>query len=154
MPARPYYTRRKNVGLKHGWRSGLEEAVTTQLKSKGIAFEYESFAVPFTQPVKARKYTPDFFLLHNGIIVETKGRFVTADRQKHLMVKAQHPDLEIRFVFSNPNQRISKQSQTTYAMWCQAKGFKFAKARIPDEWCDEPVNQAALAAVETLRKTK
>jgi hypothetical protein len=151
---RPFYGRRqKDAGQKHGWRSGLEEAVAEQLKERGIEVEFESFSVPFTQPQKPRKYTPDF-PLPNGIIVETKGRFVTADRQKHLMVKEQHPDLDIRFVFSNPNQRISKQSQTTYQVWATAKGFLCAKKSIPDEWLKEPPNKKSLAAIASLKENK
>lgn len=73
-------------------------------------------------------------MLANGIVVETKGRFITADRQKHLLVKAQHPDLDIRFVFSNSRTRISKTSKTTYADWCRKYGFMFADKSIPPEW--------------------
>ena len=72
--------------------------------------------------------------LSNGVIVETKGRFVTADRQKHKLIKEQHPTKDIRFVFSNPNAKIGKKSTTTYAMWCDKHGFKFAKGFIPKEW--------------------
>src|SRR6266699_2293008 len=107
-------TSRQSAGLKHGWRSGLEELVIAQLAANGVRYEYEQVVIEFLQPSKPRKYTPDFLLLDNGIIIETKGRFVTADRQKHLLVQAQHPALDIRFVFSNTRQRISKQSQTTY----------------------------------------
>ncbi len=64
-------------------------------------------------------------------MVETKGRFLTADRQKHILIKDQHPALDIRFVFSNPNTRISKQSKTTYAMWCETHGFLYAPKTIP-----------------------
>lgn len=81
-------------------------------------------------------YTPDF-VLANGIIVETKGRFITSDRQKHLMIKEQHPDLDIRFVFSNPNSKLYKGSKTTYADWCDKHGFKWAKEEIPLEWIKE-----------------
>lgn len=108
-----------------------------QLKKLGVRYDYEKLTIPFTQPVKPRKYTPDF-LLPNSIIIETKGRFLTADRQKHLLVKAQYPNLDIRFVFSNSKTRISKQSQTTYAAWCEAKGFKYADKFIPQAWIDEP----------------
>jgi hypothetical protein len=134
----------RSAGLKHGWRSGLEEQVMGQLRADGIPFEYEQVVIEFRQPEKPRKYTPDFLLLRNGIIIETKGRFVTADRQKHLLVQTQHPALDIRFVFSNSRQRISKQSQTTYAAWCQTKGFKFADKRIPQAWLVEPVNKRSL----------
>ncbi|MBZ5882545.1 endonuclease I, partial [Escherichia coli] len=59
------------------------------------------------------------------------------DRQKHLLINAQHPELDIRFVFSNPKARISKTSQTTYADWCERHGFKYAAKVIPQEWIDE-----------------
>jgi hypothetical protein len=81
-------------------------------------------------------YTPDF-QLPNGIIIETKGRFVTADRQKHRLIREQYPELDIRFVFSNSKARISKQSQTTYAAWCERYGFKYADRWIPEDWFNE-----------------
>lgn len=139
----------RGVGLKYGWRSGLEEQVGGQLLKLGINPKFEELVIPFTQPVKPRKYTPDF-PLPNGIIIETKGRFVSADRQKHLMVQSQYPDLDIRFVFSNSRSRISKQSKTTYATWCQSKGFKYADRFIPLEWIKEPVNQRSLRLIEKL----
>jgi hypothetical protein len=141
----------QDAALKHGWRSGLEDEIGEQLAEAGIAYRYEDLTIQYTQPLKPRRYTPDFEL-PNGIIIETKGRFVTADRQKHLLVKQQHPDLDIRFVFSNPNQRISKQSKTTYAMWCESKGFKYAKGRIPHQWLRERTNVKSLAAIRKLRK--
>ena len=125
------------VGLKHGFRSGLEESFAAQLKAAGILFEYESFKIPFVEPSKNRNYTPDF-KLPNGIIIETKGRFESCDRQKHLWVKAQHPELDIRFVFSNSKAKIAKRSQTTYADWCRKNGFQFADKTAPDAWLKEP----------------
>ncbi len=148
MPRRPMSQR--SAGVAHGWRSGLEEALGAQLKALGVSFEFEEFVIPFTQPVKPRKYTPDF-LLTNGIVIESKGRFLTSDRQKHILLKAQYPELDLRFVFSNANQRISKQSKTTYAKWCEAKGFPYAHRVIPEAWTREPVNQASLALIKKLR---
>jgi hypothetical protein len=116
-----------------GFRSGLEDKVAAQLQEAGIKSAYESVVIEYVKPERKAKYTPDF-PLPNGIIVETKGRFITEDRQKHLLVKNQRPDLDIRFVFSNPNQRISKTSATTYAMWCEKHGFKYAAKLIPDAW--------------------
>lgn len=107
--------------------------MAAQLKREGIDAKYESITLRYLKPQREARYTPDF-PLPNGIIIETKGRFVTADRQKHLLVKAQHPDKDIRFVFSNPNTRISKQSKTTYAMWCDKHGFQYAKGLIPKAW--------------------
>ncbi|WP_444832614.1 hypothetical protein [Aquabacterium sp.] len=111
-----------------------------QLKALGVPFEYEckEDVIVYTKPESKHKYHPDFTRLPNGIIVETKGRFVTADRQKHLLVKAQHPDKDVRFVFSNSRQTISKASRTTYADWCKKHGFIYADKLIPLEWLQEP----------------
>ena len=51
------------------------------------------------------KYKPDF-VLPNGIIIETKGQFLSSDRTKHKLIAKQNPLLDIRFVFSNPNTKI------------------------------------------------
>lgn len=126
----------KQVGLKYGFRSGLEEQTAEWLKKRGIEFEYENEVITYVKPARTSKYTPDF-KLPNGIIVETKGRFLTDDRQKHLLVKQQHPDKDIRFVFSNSRVKISKQSKTTYAMWCEKHGFLYADKFIPEEWLKE-----------------
>ena len=127
----------RQVALKHGFRSGLEDKIAENLTNLGIPFEYEKLVIGYTQPAKARKYTPDFVLLNNNIIIESKGRFITADRQKHLMIKEQYPDLDIRFVFSNSKAKLSKLSQTTYGMWCDKHGFKYADKEIPQAWLTE-----------------
>ena len=129
-------TKTSDPGLKHGYRSGLEQAVAIQLASLcggPVKYEDPQSVIKYTPPSKVRRYTPDF-VLPSGIIVETKGRFVTADRMKHLHIKAEHPDLDIRFVFSNSKQRISKTSKTTYADWCRKHGFQFADKEVPKEW--------------------
>ena len=38
--------------------------------------------------------------------IEGKGRFLTVDKQKSLLVKNQYPNLDLRFVFSNSKTRI------------------------------------------------
>jgi hypothetical protein len=125
------------VGLVYGFRSGLEEFIADRLTSKGVRFTFEELVIPYTKPEKPAKYTPDF-VLENGIIVESKGRFLTEDRQKHILIKKQHPELDIRFVFSNSKTRISKRSSTTYADWCIKHGFLYADKDIPDIWLEEP----------------
>jgi hypothetical protein len=97
---------------------------------------YELRRITYTRPATQHKYTPDFEL-SNGILIETKGRFTTADRKKHRLIQDQHPDLDIRFVFSNPNSRLYKGSPTTYAQWCERYGFLYAKGDIPKEWINE-----------------
>ena len=123
-------------GVKEGYRSGLEEKIADQLRKLGIDPRYEEETIEYLKPARKSKYTPDF-ILPNGIIIESKGRFSTADRQKHLLIKQQHPELDIRFVFSNSKSRISKQSATTYAMWCQKNYFLYADKFIPLSWIEE-----------------
>lgn len=125
-------TKRQAARMK-GYRSGLEEDVDGALKNAGIDGEYEQHKIEYVQPATKHKYTPDF-RLPNGIFVETKGRFVTADRKKHLLIKDQHPELDIRFLFQNANNRLSKKSKTTYAQWCKKHGFLYAEKVIPVEW--------------------
>lgn len=120
------------VGRKYGFRSGLEEKVAEQLENAKVAFHYETYKIDY-QVVESRTYKPDF-ILPNGVIVETKGRFVASDRKKHLLVKKQHPFLDIRFVFSNSSQKISKLSKTSYADWCNKHGYLYADKLIPEEW--------------------
>jgi hypothetical protein len=127
----------KQVGLLYGFRSGLEEAIAGTLTSKGVGFTFEELVIPYVKPERPAKYTPDF-VLENGIIIESKGRFLTEDRQKHLLIQKQHPLLDIRFVFSNSRTKISKRSSTTYADWCRKNGFQFADKEIPDSWLKEP----------------
>lgn len=123
-------------GIVHGYRSGLEEKIAAELTALGVKFGYENRKIAYTSPAKDRTYTPDINL-ENGVTVELKGRFVTADRQKHILLKQQHPSLDIRFVFSNSKARISKQSSTSYADWCRKYGFKFADKSIPLTWIKE-----------------
>lgn len=129
----PSAKKRVEVGLAEGFRSGLEEKIAAQLESLGVRVEFETFKIEYTKPARKAKYTPDF-KLPNGVIIETKGRFLTADRQKHILIKAQHPEFDIRFVFSNSRTRISKTSATTYADWCRKHGFRFADKSIPLDW--------------------
>jgi len=114
------------------YRSGLEERNAKHLESLGIPYEYEKFKVKF-EVNKTSTYTPDF-VLPNGVIIETKGRFTSADRVKHLRVKEQHPDLDIRFVFSRSGSRLYKGAKSTYASWCEKHGFLYADCLIPKDW--------------------
>ena len=124
-------TRRLHA-IKNGYRSGLEDDISEQLKGLDVPFKYEQLKIKY-QVNEVRTYTPDFELF-NGIIIESKGRFVSADRKKHLKVKEQYPKLDIRFVFSNSRGKINKGSKTTYAMWCDKYGFKYADKEIPEKW--------------------
>ena len=124
------------VGLRYGFRSGLEEQNAKFLEGLGVVVQFESIKIPYTVPETNRTYTPDF-PLDNGIIVETKGKLEPKDRAKHLFIQHQHPDLDIRFVFQRPQDKITKGSKTTYAMWAEKHGFKWAAKMIPEAWVRE-----------------
>lgn len=123
-------------GVAAGYRSGFEETLAASLREQGVAFDFEKHKIDYVTPATKHKYTPDF-KLPNGIFIETKGRFMPADRQKHLLIKEQCPEVDIRFVFQRSKSPISKGSKTTYAMWCEKHGFLYADKTIPEEWIKE-----------------
>lgn len=151
MPSRPLS--QHEAALKHGFRSGLEEEVAAFLRQEGVVFAYEEMVLSYVKPEKKHRYTPDF-VLHNGIVIETKGRWLTADRQKMALIKAQYPALDIRMCFNNPNARISKGSPTTYAMICQKLAIPFCAKKPPVSWLREPVNKPSQAIVMALLKPR
>lgn len=151
MAAKPKGNPFARKHLRASYRSGLEVAVGAALAAAGLAVVYEGVRIPFTQPAKNRTYTPDW-LLPNGIIVETKGIWSADDREKHKLVKEQHPELDIRIVFSSSKAKIAKGSKTTYADVCQKLGITYADKAVPAAWIAEPVNLSAKAAAEALLK--
>ncbi|NTB86865.1 endodeoxyribonuclease [Agrobacterium tumefaciens] len=84
--------------------------------------KYEALRLKYTIE---HQYTPDWIDPETGAIFETKGRFVSADRSKHLAIKSQHPDIDITMVFMKPNLPLYKGSKTTYAQWCDKHGIKW-----------------------------
>ena len=134
-----------DAGIKHGFRSGLEEANAQFLLDRGVPVEYEKRTLTYVQPEVTRKYTPDF-ILPNGIVIETKGLFTVEDRKKHLLIQGTHPFLELRFVFANANQRLYKGAKTTYGEWCRKHKFTYAHKEIPEQWLMEKPSRAWLCA--------
>lgn len=150
MKRKPAYNFSKRA-RELGFRSGLEEAVGKQLADLKVDAGYETEKIKFTRPARPAKYTPDW-ILPNGIVIETKGRFKVEDRQKHIHIKQQHPDVDIRFVFSSSKGKISKGSKTTYAMWCEKHGFLYADKWIPRGWIEEPACPIKSAALKEATK--
>ena len=122
--------------IKHGYRSGFEHKVSGELTEAKVKFEYEVTVIPYIKPETNHTYTIDF-TLPNGILVETKGRWVLEDRKKHLLIQKQHPDLDIRMVFQNSKGKIRKGSKTTYADFCNKNDIKWADKSIPTSWYRE-----------------
>ena len=63
-------------------------------------------------------------------------RKISSDRSKHLRIKKTYPELDIRFMFDNPNAKLYKGSKSTNADWCIKYGYKFCKLSdgLPKEW--------------------
>lgn len=132
--------KRNAVAIKHGFRSGLEDAINESLKTSKKLYGYETEKLSYIKPATNHTYTPDFVLpKKNGgkLYIETKGRLTKIDREKMELVFQQHPHIDIRFIFQNPNAKLYKGSKTTYAQYCDKKGWLWAKKEIPSEWLDE-----------------
>lgn len=152
--------------VANGWKSGLEEKLEANLDNRGIGFLFEDAVLQYTVPERTAKYTADFFLRRDRqpvqpvpegwylsqewwnehFVVETKGVFETADRQKQLLIKKQYPMSDIRLVFDRYIRKdgtlgkggslspLYKGSKSTYASWCEKHGFIYADNEVPDEW--------------------
>ena len=130
------------------------------LEKSGATFEYNSEACEFyyQRPLQSgicndcssddvastHKYTTDFLIKTFGtgkiIYVETKGNgycFTGETRTKHLLLKKQFPDRDVRFVFSNWTSKIGKGAKTTNKEWAERYGFHCANKFIPKEWLNE-----------------
>lgn len=139
-------------GIKHGYRSGLENVIMEDIESNGIEPNYEAKKLEYIQPETKHIYTPDFCVSPH-IVIETKGRWVVEDRMKMLLVIEQYPDIDFRMVFYNANQKIKKGSKTSYADWCDKHGIKWAHKAIPDEWYRDILDDLATSSNST-RKSK
>jgi hypothetical protein len=132
-------SRSRQRAIVNGYRSGLEDKLSEQISKAGLKVYYETDKIAYIVPERNSTYTPDFKInTPNGhFYVEGKGRWTVDDRHKHLLIREQHPDLDIRFVFSNANAKLYKGSPTTYAQWCEKFGFRYANKTIPTEWLEE-----------------
>jgi hypothetical protein len=133
--------------LEASYRSGLEKNIAAQLEAEGLSFDYEKLKLEYNVPARVAKYTPDFKV--GAIVIESKGAFgygpnrfsggdPAKERQKLLLIKAQHPNIDLRIVFQRASTKIYKNSPTTYAKWATDNGFLWAdKGVIPPEWLKE-----------------
>ena len=149
-----YYENHMLPGIRKGRKAAREVAAMVGKRSmaevrfihrefelKGRSFEYETKTVTYVVN-ETRKYTTDFVLKkqrnRKGDIfyIEYKGKLDRAARKKMILVKKQHPEMDIRFVFEKANNKISKTSKTRYWMWAEQHGFLWADNCIPEEWYD------------------
>jgi hypothetical protein len=134
------------------YRSGLEDQIAAFLEPLQKELRYEKLKIEW-EDLSYRTYTVDF-VLDNGILIESKGLFDNADRRKHIAIKEQHPELDIRFVFSNANAKLYKGAKSRYCDWCDKHGFKWANRIIPQEWLTEEGKPLKLDRVELKTKRK
>ena len=125
----------KRRHLKAKYRSGLEKQTALVLSECQKKVRYELLKIEW-EDLRYRTYTPDF-QLDNGIFIETKGIFDSEDRRKHIEVRRQHPELDIRFVFSNAKAKLYKGAKSRYFDWCDKNEFMWAHRVIPEAWLKE-----------------
>ena len=121
------------------YRSGFEVKVKKSLESRGVEFKYESERFPYIVPESKHNYTPDFEVrteIGTVIWIESKGNFTASDRKKMKLVVEQNPDRDIRLLFMR-NNKIQRNSKTTYGSWCDKHGIKWAVSstgNVPESW--------------------
>jgi hypothetical protein len=128
----------KVIAKMIGRRSmGEVEFDATYLEGGSLPYWYESDVFEY-KVEESRKYTPDFKIKRKGrrrpLYIEYKGVLDVATRKKMKLFKAQYPHIDLRIVFQNARNKISKTSKTTYAMWAEQWGFKWANKEIPKSW--------------------
>lgn len=105
------------------YRSKFEGRVAKALKSLKKKFKYEARVLRYTIPSRVARYTPDFEL--KAVTLEVKGYLDAADRKKMLLVREQHPDERIVFIFQKPHQICSGLKELTHAQWAEKNGYEW-----------------------------
>ena len=54
-----------------------------------------------------------------------------------IAIKKQHPNLDIRFVFTNSRTKLRKGAKSSYGEWCIKYGFRYYDRIIPEDWLKE-----------------
>lgn len=119
----------RSTKIKYGgvrFASKYEAHLAEYFDKHGIVWEYEPIRIPWQPSV--RYYKPDFKItLPSGetFYLEAKGYFDGSARGKMVMVKEQHPDLDIRLAFMDDTKIIgkSKTKSKTYKEWADRYNF-------------------------------
>ena len=113
----------------------FEARVISDLDERGVSYRYEPEKLAY---YVERHYIPD--LAVGTMIVELKGYFRQDAQRKMKAVKAQHPQLDVRFVFQKADATIQGAkkrkdgSKMTCAEWAERNGFQWAEGTVPEEW--------------------
>ena len=120
---------------ERGHRSQLETRVEDALQSQGLSFRYEKESFVY---YRKGRYTPDFTVDgEHPFHIEVKGAWYPEDRSRILAVVTNNPDMRLLVALQAPNNKITKTSSTTYAMWCQKHGICWCTIPIPQEVLDQ-----------------
>lgn len=111
------------------FKSKLEEKVWAVLKKEFPSVKYEPNKFKFIQPEIERTYIPDFKTGRSNIFLEAKGKLDLETRKKMVWFRDSNPTIRIIFLFMNPDNKITKRSKTTYAMWATDNGFEWLDFR-------------------------
>ena len=111
------------------FKSKLEEKVWSVLKKEFPTVKYEPQKFKFIQPQIERTYIPDFKTGRNNVFIEAKGKLDLETRKKMVWFRDSNPTIRIIFLFMNPDNKITKRSKTTYAMWASDNGFEWLDFR-------------------------
>lgn len=126
------FARWNKVRRETGYRCQYEADVAAGLAADGVETSYEALRIPYVVNICAA-YKPDWALHEQAIMLEVKGEFRKEDRDKMLLVKQQHPHLDIRLMFQRPGGKVTQ--KLTYAMWAEKNGFPWCQGpRLPDDW--------------------
>ena len=117
------------IGLMPSFKSKLEEKVWAVLKKEFSTVKYEPQRFKFIQPEVERTYIPDFKTGRSNIFIEAKGKLDLETRKKMVWFRDSNPTIRIIFLFMNPDNKITKRSKTTYAMWATDNGFEWLDFR-------------------------
>ena len=109
-------------------RSKLELRFEEILKELEVEYGYEVTKIPYKVPESNHHYTVDWSI-QNGLLIETKGYLSDhTERRKYVLLKEQHPGLDLRFVFDNPN-KLCGGTKMTHAKWAEKYEFKYCSIK-------------------------
>lgn len=101
------------------------------LNETGLPWEYESEKIAYIVPESKHQYNPDF-VLNNGVYLEGKGILIDhQERSKYILLKQQYPNLDLRFIFGNPNKRCGGM-KLTHGEWAEKYGFPYCSVKDVD----------------------
>jgi len=105
-------------------RSKLELKFEDIIKDTTKDYQYEVTKIKYIVPESEHVYTVDW-TIHNTLLIETKGYLSDySERKKYELIKKQHPDLNIKFVFDNPN-KLCGGTKMTHGKWAEKNNFDY-----------------------------